>query len=89
MENNSNKKVGPIIGALIIVVILVIAALYVWGGKLNKNDQAPVTPGTEQVGDVSSATPVVVTPAKMSSSDDVDSISKDLNSIQTTGASAF
>lgn len=33
--NHSEKKVGPIVGALIIVLILIIAALYFFGQKLN------------------------------------------------------
>ncbi len=40
------KKVGPIVGALIIVLILIIAALYFFGQKLNT--QAPSQQTTTQ-----------------------------------------
>ena len=37
-EPKSQKKVGPIIGALIIILVLVIAGLYFFGQKLNKEN---------------------------------------------------
>lgn len=43
----TEKKVGPIAGALIIVLILVIAALYFFGKKLN-TDSVPVDTTTTQ-----------------------------------------
>ena len=40
--HHNEKKVGPIVGALIIVLILIIAALYFFGQRLNmqKNQQS-------------------------------------------------
>ena len=42
---HENKKVGPIIGALIVVLILIITALFFFGQRLNT--QAPLTTDTE------------------------------------------
>lgn len=49
-----NRKIGPIIGVLVIVLVIIIAALYFFGQKLNTNptttevSEIPVT--TEQTG---------------------------------------
>lgn len=94
-NNTSGKKVGPIIGALIIVIILVIAALYTWGNRLNKanmNPPAADQTGTSQVSDDAtsngSTAGVNIKPATMSQSDDVDSLSADLDSVNTASASS-
>lgn len=34
------KSIGPVIGIVIIVIVLIIGALYFWGARLNR--QAPV-----------------------------------------------
>jgi hypothetical protein len=46
-QPQSERKVGPIVGALIIVLILIIAALYFFGQKLNTNSPATVSPSPE------------------------------------------
>lgn len=72
--NHTEKKVGPIIGALIIVLILIIAALYFFGQKLNT--EAPSVPAT---------TEQAVTPASnenaanVLSSTSIDSLQADLD----------
>ncbi|MEK7213838.1 MAG: hypothetical protein AAB637_01870 [Patescibacteria group bacterium] len=71
--NHNEKKVGPIVGALIIVLILIIASLYFFGKKLN------TTPPTVEV------TPAVTTEtpnenvANISSSTSIDSLQADLD----------
>jgi len=36
---------GPIIGVIVILILLVAAAIYVWGQKLNNDEkQSPITP---------------------------------------------
>ncbi len=35
--NHSEKTIGPIIGSLIIVIILILGGLYFWGQKLNSD----------------------------------------------------
>ncbi len=68
------KKVGPIIGALIIVLILIVAALYFFGQRLNTQNKietaAPVTQNTPT--QTSSATDAT-------SQDDVKSLQSDLD----------
>jgi hypothetical protein len=34
-KNHPESTIGPIVGSLIVVVVLVIAALYIWGQHLN------------------------------------------------------
>ncbi|HEY4496053.1 MAG TPA: hypothetical protein VJC04_01710 [Candidatus Paceibacterota bacterium] len=41
-QNSENKPAGPVIGAVIIILILIVGALYFWGAKLNKEaNQTP------------------------------------------------
>ncbi len=41
MKNpQSDRTIGPIIGSLIIVILLIIGALYFWGQKLNSEERA-------------------------------------------------
>lgn len=35
-ENHEKNSVGPLIGSIIVIVVLVIGAIYVWGNKINK-----------------------------------------------------
>lgn len=45
------KSVGPVIGIIVIIVVLVVGAFYVWGGKLSSNEPAPLTT-TDEVSDI-------------------------------------
>lgn len=38
-ENQPSSTIGPIIGSLIVVIVLIIAALYVWGQHLNTEEK--------------------------------------------------
>lgn len=60
----SKKSLGPILGIVIIIIILVVGAFYVWGGK------TVVAPEVNRVM-APESTPV-------SKSDDIDSIDQDL-----------
>lgn len=64
----AEKKVGPIVGALIIVLILIIAALYFFGQKLNTE----VAPQMDQ-------TPATDISANAASADDVDTLQAELD----------
>ncbi len=33
--------IGPLVGSIIVIVILIIGAIYFWGGKLNRIDTLP------------------------------------------------
>lgn len=66
----SEKKVGPIAGVLIIILVLIIAALYFFGQKLNIDSTPTDTAQTQD----SSMT------ANAGSADDVATLQADLNS---------
>lgn len=42
MQGTPKKSVGPIVGIIIIVIVLVIGAFYFWGAELNQTP-APAT----------------------------------------------
>ncbi len=69
------KKVGPIIAILIVVLVLVIGALYLFASRINQQ-----IPADNNVAgsDAVSTQPETVTPIT-SKSDDVSSIESDLN----------
>jgi len=70
--NPEHKKVGPIIATLVIVLVLIIAALYIFASKVSQrtaSDQMTDRPAT------TSATVQAVT----NKSDDLNSIQADLN----------
>ena len=70
----NDKKIGPIIGVLVIVLILIIIALYFFGQRLNTQ-----TPPSAQQKQVPAAENVIRNESDMSSSTDVQSIQSDLN----------
>ncbi len=70
MENQipggeSKKSFGPLIGVVIIIIVLLLGAFYIWGGKLSVNDK-----------DVAQTVETEVAP--VSSSDEVNAIESDL-----------
>lgn len=67
----TERKVGPIVGTLIIILVLVIAALYFFGQKLNTDAPALQPAQSEQV-------PAESMAAAANNSDDVSSIEADL-----------
>ena len=74
--NAEHKKVGPIIATLIIVLVLIIAALYLFASRLNQQ-AIPTDDTADQYG--ASATTTTVQPVT-NKADDVQSIQSDLNS---------
>ena len=62
VQPQSKKAIGPIIGIVVIVVLLVIGAFYVWGNKMSNPS---FTTETSEV-------------APVSTSDDVSAIDADL-----------
>ncbi len=84
VTNGEESKIGPIIGIIIVVIVLIIGALYFWGEKLNKEkinvpaNQTVSTVSNPVVGDAT--TDATVSSLKtQSSSDDLTSITNDLN----------
>ncbi len=79
---NGHKKVGPIIATLVIVLILIIAALYVFASRINQQ----AIPYDNTTADQSSATDQSTTPPSPQTikpvtgkSDNVTSLQSDLN----------
>ncbi len=80
--------VGPIAGAIIVIILLVAGGLYFWGAKLNQqmNNTLPYIPADDSVpandsqsGTLQSDTSAGLPP--QSSSDDVNSIQTDFNAM--------
>jgi len=63
------KSVGPIIGIIIIVIVLIAGALYFWGATLNKSE----------------ALPPITEPAPLSNSDSLENINADLSATAING----
>src|SRR3954462_6173270 len=79
LQPKSERKVGPIIGALIIILVLVIAALYFFSQRLNNTEPANTT-GSETSASVTSDVSAQNTQtAQAAPSDDVASIQTDLD----------
>jgi len=67
MAEASKKSIGPIVGIIVIIILLVLGALYVWGGKLSKAEPAAAP-----------AAALESAPAELSNSDDVGALESDL-----------
>lgn len=74
-SNPEHKKVGPIIATLIIVLILIIGALYLFASKISQNTlPSEATMNTD----------TVVVPTITNKADDLNSLQSDLD-MSTTG----
>lgn len=69
----AEKKVGPIVATLIIVLVLIIAALYLFASKVNQ----PAIPTDATVGQGATTTAPANSPA------DIQSLQNDLNGATT------
>ncbi len=69
-SENGHKKVGPIIATLVIVLILIIGALYIFASRMNQQ-VLPSDTTTETTTTVKTVT---------NTADDVNSLQNDLNS---------
>ena len=75
-EVKENRPVGPVVGIVIVVVLLIVGGLYFWGNQIFvRSDKA------SSVEDITGADPVAENLKTQSTSDEVGSIEKDL---QTT-----
>ncbi len=72
---STEKKVGPIVGALIIVLMLIIAALYFFGSRLNT--QSPVNAVPQEQASVDNNNNAMT--ATASQADDVTLLQADLD----------
>lgn len=60
-QSKTDKKIGPIVGALIIVLIIIIASLYIFGKNLNTETEV-MTPEAATTEETSDATASVASP---------------------------
>ena len=82
----SEKSIGPAVGIIVIIVVIVLGGLYFWGQRIEKQKEisTPVTPTETTVADQpatnsQSSDATVQVMQKQSSSDDLTSIQTDLN----------
>ena len=81
-QSSENKPTGPIIGAVIIILVLIVGALYFWGAKLNKEDNK--TPE-----DILSAEDQTLNQLEtQSTSTEINAIENDLNATVLNGLDA-
>lgn len=75
---NNKSSIGPVIGAIIIVLLLILGGLYVWGEKLNQGD----TPNDQSLNEQYDASQdaAVIQFKQQGSSDDLNSIEADIQS---------
>lgn len=69
MQEAPKKSVGPLVGIIIIIIVLVIGALYFWGMQTVKNESFPEIPAV----------------APLSASDELQDISADLSATVIDG----
>jgi len=83
-EPQHKSSIGPIAGAIIVILLLIAGGLYFWGAQLNKQEDVPsFIPSQEDMvqqeatltGDADAGFPA------QSSSDDVSSIEADANAM--------
>jgi uncharacterized protein HemX len=85
-KSKPESEVGPIVGSLIIVVILVIAAVYYWGQHLNtiqEQNTAAQKSALELQQEAESEGAVII-----STSTNISDIEKDLNAINSFGSTS-
>ena len=72
------KTVGPIVGAVIIVVVLVLGGLYFWGQKIAEERTTPQT--AEEI--LEAPDEVLESLEQQGASDEIEDIEKDLNATE-------
>ncbi|GEM_PF-497665 len=95
-SGNSHKKVGPIVATLVVILVIIIAAIYIFASKVNKQ---PLPNDNQTVGTVQNSQPIApqtnqpvsastdsVAPIN-NSADDLQSLQNDLNN-STVGVDA-
>lgn len=68
------RAIGPAIGVIIIILVLVLGGLYFWGERMNKNTQMQ----NPQIEEMASPDTQTMELEQQSSSDDINSIDADL-----------
>lgn len=79
IEMPKKTQIGPVIGLVVILAIIVVGTLYFWGQRVEKTQVPQNTTQTEQTSDQTSDTQTTQLEVQ-SSSDEVNSIDADLQS---------
>jgi hypothetical protein len=83
-EPQHKSSIGPVAGAIIVILLLIAGGLYFWGAQLNKQEDVPsFIPSQEEMAQEEStlqSESAAGLPAQ-SSSDDVSSIEADANAM--------
>lgn len=75
-EPNSGSSLGPAVGTIIIVAVLIIGGLYYWGAQLNKQAIDDTLTGEDIAAQADASLDAL---SEQGTSDEVDSIEEDLN----------
>jgi flagellar basal body-associated protein FliL len=73
--DGSEKSIGPAIGIIIIIAVIVIGGLYFWGQRVSKQKAVP----TPENNSTTTIDQNIQNLQKQSSADDINSIEADLN----------
>lgn len=79
MSGSDRKPVGPMIGLIIIIVIIILGGIYFWVSRTNYGTQ-PVNNGNQQSGSTMDTNSILT----QDSSDDPAAIENDLNAFNST-----
>lgn len=78
----TKSSVGPLAGAVIVILLLVAGGLYFWGAQLNKQEEVlPFIPSNDTAQEESTNSDMGAGLPEQSSSDDVSSIEADANAM--------
>lgn len=77
-EKPKGSSVGPVVGAIIIIVLIVLGGLYFWGKKLA---EAPTDEQTETLQDVRASDALADIEADLNATD-LDSLDNDLSEVE-------
>jgi hypothetical protein len=79
-NNSEHKKVGPIIATMVIVLVLIVAALYVFASQVNKQTMPIIDNSMVNNSPVSSQPAIQSTVQTIqNNADDIQSLQNDLN----------
>jgi hypothetical protein len=86
-QEPQKSSIGPLAGAVIVILLLVAGGLYFWGAQLNKQEEAlPFIPSNDTMlqEDASVTSDTRAGLPEQSASDDISAIEADANAINLT-----
>jgi len=85
-NTDEDKSLGPVLGSIIVVIILVVAAFYVWGSGSNSNNAPADVPQADTTIPATDAATEAL--AEQGTSDDIAAIEADLEATILDGLDA-